>query len=51
MNASGVLLFNTVLHEKFAQEVTENGYLKDLLSTFRALLESTRACAFNICKS
>ena len=34
MNASGALLFNAVLHEKFAQEVTENGYLKDLLSDF-----------------
>ena len=28
MNASGALLFNAVLHEKFAQEVIENGYLK-----------------------
>ena len=34
MNASGVLLFNTVLHEKFAQEVTENDYLQDLLLDF-----------------
>ena len=25
MNASGALLFNAVLHEKFAQEVTEKG--------------------------
>ena len=31
-DASGVLLFNAVLHEKFAQEVTENGYLQNLLS-------------------
>ena len=31
MNASGALLFNTVLHEKFAQELTENDYLQYLL--------------------
>ena len=34
VNASGALLFNAVLHEKFAQEVTENDYLQDLLLDF-----------------
>ena len=49
MNASGALLFNTVLHEKFAQELTEKGGLKDLLSTFRsAALKHACVCVQNL---
>ena len=44
MNASGALLFNTVLHEKFAQELTEKGHSKDLFLSFP---KHTRAC---VCK-
>ena len=49
MNASGALLFNAVLHEKFAQEVTESGYLKDLLSDFlSAALKHACVCVKNL---
>ena len=44
MNASGALLFNTVLHEKFAQELTEKGHSKVLFLSFP---KHTRAC---VCK-
>ena len=49
MNASGALLFNAVLHEKFAQEVTENGYLKDLLSDVQSsALKHACVCVKNL---